>query len=192
MHFTTILTASLLSVLSLTTASPLDTRQTQTVTPPALYYLRTKVVNGAHKDTGSNKTNLYVYSYHTGAGLGDAALSSNKSTAWQGYLNGTQQLMTYPNNAIGPWPLAVQNGPYQEWNQVTISISALPTYNAGFFFNSSGLQYNGSTGGWLACDWWHGVPQLFQVNGYLDNGFGVTGLQTPSSCSRVQLQPVAV
>ncbi|KIW68618.1 hypothetical protein PV04_04552 [Phialophora macrospora] len=192
MHFTTILTASLLSILSLATASPLDTRQTQTVKPPALYYLRTKVVNGAHKDTGSNKTNLYVYSYHTGAGLGDAALSSNKSIAWQGYLNGTQQLMTYTNNTIGPWPLSVQNGFYQEWNQVTISISDTPTYNAGFFFNSSGLQYNGTTGGWLACDWWHGVPQLFQVNGYLNNGFGVTGLQTPSSCSRVQLQPVAV
>jgi hypothetical protein len=116
MHFTTILTASLLSLLSLlslATASPLDTRQTQTVTPPALYYLRTKVVNGAHKDTGSNKTNLYIYSYHTGAGLGDAALSSNKSIAWQGYLNGTQQLMTYPNNTIGPWPLSVQYGSYQ-------------------------------------------------------------------------------
>jgi len=192
MHFTAVLTASLLSILSLTTASPLDTRQTQTIKPPPLYYLRTKVVNGAHKDTGSNKTNLYLYSYHTGAGLGDAGLSSNKSIAMEGYLNGTQQLMTYPNNSIGPWPLAVQDGFYQEWNQVTISIAGYNTYDTGFFFNSSGLQYNGSTGGWLACDWWHGVPQLFQVNGYLNNGFGVTGLQTPSSCSRVQLQPVAV
>ena len=112
MHFTTVLTTTLLSALSLTTASPLDTRQTTTTTP-SLYYLRTKVVNGAHKDTGSNKTNLYVYSYHTGAGLGDAALSSNKSSAWQGYLNGTQQLMTYANNQLGPWPLSVQDVTYQ-------------------------------------------------------------------------------
>ena len=113
MYFTTVLTTALLSISSLVTASPLDKRQAQTVTPPKLYYLRTKVVNGAHKDSGSNKTNLYVYSYHTGAGLGDAALSSNKSIAWQGYQNGTQQLMTYPNNQIGPWPLSVQYGAYQ-------------------------------------------------------------------------------
>jgi len=190
MHFTAVLATTLLSVLSLTSASPLDTRQT--ITPPARYFLRTKVVNGNHKDTGSNKTGLYLYSYHTGAGLGDAALSSNKSIAFQGYLNGTQQLMTYNNNAIGPWPLAISYAAYQEFVSVTISISGLNTYDTGFFFNSSGLQYNQSTGGWLACDWWHGVPQLFQVNGYLDNGFGVTGLQTPSSCSRVQLQPIAV
>src|ERR1700744_1452115 len=95
-----VLSTTLLSILSLATASPLDTRKTGTVTPPASYYLRTKVVNGAHKDTGSNKTNLYVYSYHTGAGLGDAALSSNKSIAWQGHLNGTQQVLTYPGNQI--------------------------------------------------------------------------------------------
>lgn len=92
---------------------------------------------------------------------------------------------------------------------MTISISGLDTYDVGFFFNSSGLQYNQSTGGWmgkllmclhacailtipLACDWWHGVPQLFQVNGYLDNGFGLTGLHPPAGCSKVQLQPVAV
>jgi len=183
---------ALLSIAGLASASPLDTRQTGTITPPASYYLRTKVVNGAHKDTGSNKTGLYVYSYHTGAGLGDAALSRNKTVAWQGHLNGTQQLMTYSGNKDSPWPLSVYDVPYQEWNKVTISISEIPVYNAGFFFNSSGLQYNGTTGGWLACDWWHGVPQLFQVNGYLNNGFGVTGLQTPSSCSRIQLQPIAV
>ncbi len=113
MYFTAALTTALLSICSFTTASPLDTRQTQTVTPPKSYYLRTKVVNGAHKDSGSNKTNLYVYSYHTGAGLGDAALSSNKSIAWQGYQNGTQQLFTYANNSVGPWPMSVQYGPYQ-------------------------------------------------------------------------------
>ena len=113
MYFTTVLTASLLSLFSFTTASPLDKRQTGTITPPATYYLRTKVVNGAHKDSGSNKTNLYVYSYHTGAGLGDAALSSNKSIAMSGYLNGTQQLMTFPGNQLGPWPFSILDAPYQ-------------------------------------------------------------------------------
>ena len=111
MYLFTFLIAALLSVVNLTTASPLETRQT--ITPPALYHLRTKAVNGAHKDCGSNKTGLYLYSYHTGAGLGDATLSSNKSIAWQGYLNGSQQLMTYSDNQIGPWPLAIAYGPYQ-------------------------------------------------------------------------------
>ena len=112
MRFSTIVTAILLSSLTLVTASPaLDARQI--VNPPARYYLRTKVVNGKHKDCGTNKTNLWVYSHHTGAGLGDAGLSSNKSWAWQGYLNGSQQLFTYDNNQIGPWPLAIGYGPYQ-------------------------------------------------------------------------------
>ena len=111
MLFPTVLTTALLSIFTLTTASPLQTRQT--ITPPDLYYLRTKAVNGAHKDCGSNKTGLYPYSYHTGAGLGVAALSSNKSIAWQGYLNGTQQLMTYANNQGGPWPLSIAYGAYQ-------------------------------------------------------------------------------
>ena len=113
MHFLSVVTTALLSVASLVTASPLDARQTGTVTPPASYYLRTKIVNGAHKDSGSNKTGLYVYSYHTGAGLGDAALTSNKTSAWFGHLNGTQQVLTYAGNKNGPWPLSVSNLPYQ-------------------------------------------------------------------------------
>ncbi|KIW90606.1 uncharacterized protein Z519_08389 [Cladophialophora bantiana CBS 173.52] len=181
MQFSILLT--LLSIFSLTPASPLQTRQT--IDPPARYYLQTKVVNGGHLDFGTNKTNLWLYSYHTGAGLGDAALSTNKSWAWEGYLNGSQQLMTYAGNQAGPWPMYIGYGPYQQWNLVGISIAGISNLVSGFFFNSSGLQFNESTGGWLACDWWHGVPQLFQVNGY-------TYGRIPNSCSKVQLRPVAV
>lgn len=112
MHFSRVLASTLLSLLTLTTASPiLETRQT--IDPPSRYYLRTEVVNGDHEDSGSNKTNLWLYSHHTGAGLGDAGLSSNQSVAWEGYLNDTQQLFTYENNEIGPWPLSIGYGPYQ-------------------------------------------------------------------------------
>jgi hypothetical protein len=110
MHFST-LTTSLISLFAIASASPLNTRQT-TTTPPARYYLETKVVNGNHKDYGTNKTGLFLYSYHTGAGLGDAALSSNKSIAWEGYLNGTQQLFTTAGNNVGPWPLSVSFAQY--------------------------------------------------------------------------------
>lgn len=104
MFFTTAVSAALLSFFAVSSASPISERATSL---PAQYYLQTKVVNGDHKDTGSNKDGLWVASYHTGAGLGDAGLFSNKSDAWIGYLNGTQQLFTYPNNDIGPWPLAI-------------------------------------------------------------------------------------
>lgn len=147
MHFITILTATLLSLFASVFASPLEIRQT--IDPPERYYLRTTVVNGQHKDCGTNKTNLWLYSHHTGAGLGDAGLSSNRSWAWEGYLNGSQQLFTYDNNQIGPWPLIVGYGSYQQWNPVTISIAAEPPSGQGFFFNSSGLQFNASYGGWL-------------------------------------------
>ncbi|EXJ91851.1 hypothetical protein A1O3_00401 [Capronia epimyces CBS 606.96] len=151
MHFSAMLATTLLSILTLATAVPvLEARQT--IDPPASYYLQTKVVNGQHKDSGTNKTDLWLYSYHTGAGLGDAALSSNKSWAWEGYLNGSQQLFTYENNEIGPWPLAIGYGTYQQWGPVTISIAEGATAGQGFFFNSSGLQYNQSIGGWLGED----------------------------------------
>lgn len=116
MNFSILLSTALLlcvnSAVNLVNGFPLLDKR-QTITPPARYYLNTKVVNGNHKDTGSNKTNLWVYSHHTGAGLGDAGLSSNKSVAWEGYLNGTQQLFTTENNQIGPWPMVITTGPYQ-------------------------------------------------------------------------------
>lgn len=109
MQISTLLTTAILSVFGLATASPLlQTRQT--TEPPSRYYLRTSVVNGEHIDAGTNKSDLWVFSYHTGAGLGVAGLSPNKTSAWEGYLNGTQQLFTYPNNEIGPWPLSLVFG----------------------------------------------------------------------------------
>lgn len=117
MQFSILLSTAVLCLSAAVQGLPLlEVRDT--ITPPARYYLHTKVVNiDRHNDTGSNKTDLWLYSYHTGAGLGDVGLSSNKSIAWEGYLNGTQQLFTYENNQIGPWPLAIEYGPYQRKSQ---------------------------------------------------------------------------
>lgn len=59
--------------------------------------------------------NWHMIAYHTGAGLGDAVLGSDKSLAMEAYYNKTdsQQYFTYEGNEIGGWPLAVQYGPYQ-------------------------------------------------------------------------------
>ncbi len=122
MHFSVgLLTALLALFTSVATAAPLSEEKRATIDPPARYYLQTKVVNGNHTDYGTNKSDLWLFSYHTGAGLGDAALSSNKSWAWEGYLNGSQQLFTYEDNEIGPWPLAIvyANSYQSEWERFT-------------------------------------------------------------------------
>lgn len=43
--------------------------------------------------TNENHNNLYVYSYHTGAGLSDAVLTKDASIASSIYLNGTNALV---------------------------------------------------------------------------------------------------
>ena len=63
---------------------PLSSRQTQE------YHLQTKCIS-CENDKGTNKENLYVEAYHTGAGLNDAVLTGNLSTAAAGYLNETIQ-----------------------------------------------------------------------------------------------------
>lgn len=51
-----------------------------------------------------------------------------------------------------------------------------------FFINATGVQAKGDFGGWVICDWWHGVPQLFHY---------FKGYETPlsQSCEFVQLLP---
>ncbi|RMZ74730.1 hypothetical protein DV737_g5798, partial [Chaetothyriales sp. CBS 132003] len=160
-----------------------------TVPPPALFYLQTQVV-GDLPDCGTDKDGLWLYSFHTGAGLGDAVLSSNKSYAMQAYLNGSQQLFTYPGNTIGPWPLGIAYLPYSFFSYVTISIAESGPPQEGFFYNETGLHFNQSAGGWIVCDWWHGAPQLFDL--VRDEAAGPAFGSIPTSCSKVNLVPVAV
>lgn len=65
--------------------------------------------------------------------------------------------------------------------------------NGGFWINGTGLQWtpdvkekpNASDnvfGGWLVCDWWHGVPQLFFRISYYND-------PAPCSCADVWLEP---
>ena len=111
MHFFTVLTSSMLTLSGLTLAAPAANSRVTTIPPPPLFKLQTEVVLGL-EDCGTNKNNLWVYSFHTGAGLGDACLMSNESRAMEAYLNDTAQLFTYPGNTIGGWPMAVTYIPY--------------------------------------------------------------------------------
>lgn len=159
-----------------------------TFTPPSRYYLKTSVIDGGNAD----KNDLYVSSYHTGAGLGDATLIPFSTTGTVGFLNATHQQFDLHSSV----PVAMIMEPSENldvsWNFVRINDLALDDgYGSsdGFFFNASGLQWEGRGvgvfAGWLACDWWHGIPQLFWVFFFVPTEF-------PSSCAQVQLFPVAV
>jgi len=141
------------------------------------YYLQTKVLSG-----DSTKGGLYVETYHTGAGESDATLTSNITVAAKGILNGTnQQFELYGT----PYPYGFYNPvrvEYTNWQPVEINSG----YGDGTFaINGSGLiSTNEEWTGWLACDWWHGTPQLFWDFYYKD-------FPIPSTCARVDLVPVA-
>lgn len=55
---------------------------------------------------------------------------------------------------------------------------------SGLFYNESGLQWEQaeSFGGWLVCDWWHGLPQLFWKVNYKRYDYSV------GTCAEVQLK----
>jgi len=166
------------------------------------YRLRTELKPGQR-----NKRlfeNLYVISYHTGAGLGDATLVRNASTAAAGFLNATNTSTAEAPNYVQefdlgtqfPWSmnLAVADTAYSGWQPVRIDAGAGGSSRGigeGFFLNSTGLQWNSAPGadsardafgGWIVCDWWHGVPQLFfRLSSY--------DLPLPASCADIYLRP---
>ena len=53
--------------------------------------------------TNENHNNLYVYAYHTGAGLNDAVLTTDASIASPVYLNGTNAVVDLKSEL--PWGL---------------------------------------------------------------------------------------
>ena len=67
---------------------------------------------------------------------------------------------------------------------MSISIASNNPVTEGYSVNATGLQNEQSPQGWLACDWWFTAPQIYAYNGY-----STTPL--PSSCSRVDLVPIA-
>jgi hypothetical protein len=86
---------------------------------------------------------------------------------------------------------------YSSWQPVRVDagVGGSDYEVSGFFINETGLQWtsnptapgtaNDAFGGWLVCDWWHGVPQLFFRLGYYST-------PAPSSCADVYLKPVFI
>ncbi|KAJ5099374.1 hypothetical protein N7532_006375 [Penicillium argentinense] len=175
---------------------------TATATPVARstkeFHLKTSgAQNEAHND-------LYLQTYHTGAGLNDAVFTKGSDKASPVYFNGTQALVDLQSEF--PWGIVATGdtnyaGKYHG-SRPDLEMYALITFdglawepveiNAGGGSNGFAIkegkfvwsEQNGF-GGWLACDWYHGVPQLF----YLNRFYNAT---IPSNCDKVDLKPVAV
>ncbi|KAJ5145939.1 uncharacterized protein N7515_000503 [Penicillium bovifimosum] len=129
--------------------------------------------------TNSDHNNLYVYAYHTGAGLNDAVLTEDVNTASPAYLNGTKTLFDLKTEF--PWGM---NAPgvtnYASWAPITINAGE---GNDGFSLKGDDFVWSEEMGfgGWLVCDWFHNAPQLFYLYNYYD-------AKIPSSCSEVDLK----
>ncbi|KAF3936506.1 hypothetical protein ABW19_dt0200266 [Dactylella cylindrospora] len=147
------------------------------------FHLKTRLLKPRYGRYKFN--NLYVYSYHTGAGQSDAALGPTKLSNRNGvaFYNASSPTSKTGNiifqlSADFPWGLSLTyDAQYNEWASVTIGAGP---GQSDFRFNASGLVSDfDAWGGWMVCDWAHGVPQLFWRFYYADS--------LPRSCALVQL-----
>ncbi|KAF3932512.1 hypothetical protein ABW20_dc0100333 [Dactylellina cionopaga] len=168
--FSTIITA-LLCFATAVTAIKNTTRE---------FHLKTKLLNPTHERAKFN--NLYLYSYHTGAGLSDGCFDTKPIPNGNGiaFYNKTATTVIFQLSDDFPWGLSLTyDTMYNQWGSVTIDGGI---GQDGWKFNASGLINTYSLwGGWMVCDWAHGVPQLFWRYNYANS--------LPSSCGIVQLLP---
>ncbi|KAK7553629.1 hypothetical protein IWX49DRAFT_220192 [Phyllosticta citricarpa] len=135
--------------------------------------------------TKSAYSGLYLSTYHTGAGLSDVVFVANETLGAKAFLNesvpetapGGQLEFDFGNDF--PWGLRLGYEPYAKWSTVIVQAGL---GDQGFVYGEQGLVYNLTQfAGWMVCDWWHGVPQLF----WLMNVVGA--YEVPSSCAEVLL-----
>ncbi|EME78756.1 uncharacterized protein MYCFIDRAFT_89396 [Pseudocercospora fijiensis CIRAD86] len=187
---------SLLALAGLATAALNTTRE---------YQLKTCLKSG--QSGKSRYDNLWLSSYHTGAGLNDVVFDETRAAASKGFLNATNVTSgdrTYYNQLFDlgttfAWGLVIVESEsfYAAWQPVEMNagVQGSDTVVSGFFINSTGLQWTsdpkspGSSsdafGGWLVCDWWHGVPQLFFRFKY----YPTSAYPAPASCADIDLLP---
>ncbi|EGX48178.1 hypothetical protein TWF225_001378 [Orbilia oligospora] len=171
--FSTVL-AALLCLTTSVSAIKNTTRQ---------FHLRTKLLGPTYERAKFN--NLFVYSYHTGAGLSDACFDVAPIPNGNGiaFLNKTGSNIIFNLSKDFPWGLSrTFDTRYNQWESVTIDAGE---GESGYKFNGSGLVRPGdsSFGGWLVCDWAHATPQLFWRYAYYSKNL-------PRSCANVELHPV--
>jgi len=179
-----------LAFSTLTTSSPTSQLTIRQTSPS--FYLQTSVKSG---DT--SKDGLFAVAWHSYAGGNDVALfeNSTETPASLAFLNGTYVEFDLGQSEF-PYGLALNNldgnSYWDEWNAVGINAGLGDEDNngttEGFFFNGTCLVSNAPDdfGGWLACDWARGVPQLFWYFSDVDVSPG----NIPSTCAVVDLVQV--
>ncbi|KMP06255.1 hypothetical protein CISG_02391 [Coccidioides immitis RMSCC 3703] len=102
----------------------------------------------------------YLSSYHIQAGASDAVLVPDVERASKGFLSGSNQMISSESEIS--WGMVLNAPKYSQW--ANVQIRAGDTTD-GFFLDGDRLLWRDDDEfrGWLVCDWWHGLPQLFWV-----------------------------
>ncbi|KAF3163657.1 hypothetical protein TWF106_010548 [Orbilia oligospora] len=142
------------------------------------FKVQTKVIEGNRKFDG-----LWASLYHTGAGTADVYFHNNRTAAFSAFLNHTQFQWVYTGVSQIPYALNLQYQTYATWGPLEVSPGyGSDYYGKGFVFKNGNQivdKFEEWTG-WLVCDWWHQVPQLFWTQ------IGAKVKVIPS-CAKVQL-----
>jgi len=185
-NFNFYILGALATAASLATAAPSRVVERSPQSSPSFvptgpeYYLQTKVLSG-----DATKDGLYVQSYHTGAGLNDVVLTSDISGASKGFMNETYQEFALTGSDF-PYGFTLADTEfYVEWLPVEMNGGQ---GDVGYSLTSDGLTSNNTEfSGWLACDWNHGLPQLFWL--FYTQGVDIP---VPDTCAKVNLCQVPV
>ncbi|MCJ1467053.1 hypothetical protein MMC07_005675 [Pseudocyphellaria aurata] len=176
MHFVTILASVALS-LNLVVATPVAATTTPITKASNLVRFKTRV----HPGQDTSKNGLYLSCYRIGAAFYDVVFGKEPAVGVKGFINnGTLQF-----DLGTDFPLYLRLGsinPYDEWFSVWM-VPGSPT--EGFAIKDRKLVCNGSAfgdwfNGWLVCDWYHDMPQLFWKATWSQN-------VTTSNCASVDL-----
>ncbi|KAK6543693.1 hypothetical protein TWF694_000428 [Orbilia ellipsospora] len=142
------------------------------------FKVQVKVIDGNKKFDG-----LWASLYHTGAGTADVYLQNNRTAAFPAFLNNTQFQWVYTGVSNIPYALNLEYQTYAAWGPLEVTPGyGSDYYGKGFKFgkgNSIVDTFEEWTG-WLVCDWWHQVPELF----WSQVGFDLKVIPT---CASVQL-----
>ncbi|KAF2811631.1 uncharacterized protein BDZ99DRAFT_559790 [Mytilinidion resinicola] len=187
--------------------SPTSSTPTATPSGPLTFKLRTHLHprSPTNPSPPSHLANLYLTSFHTGAGLADPVLAPSASAGADFFLNSTASeygagtVLQVANPAGYIWGFQFEWAAYSGWAGVTLNAAggAASGWVVGITgegtvggraevvvgYEGSGTAAGGGAPGWLVCDWWHAVPQLFLRDPYRDPKF----YPAPSSCAEVDL-----
>jgi len=193
MHFNTATSLLSLLTLSLTTAAAnadirratrnparINTRQTNLGL--TAFQLVAFVHPGQDVAITEQINNLYINPYHIGAAMNDVVFTPTPSKE-PTFLNGTSLQFNFTTATSGyniPYTLSLPiEIEYSAWQPTRANVGFGDSFG-GFYINGTGLQYttdatfNASAvndnefGGWMACNWWHGLPQLFWRSSFYD------------------------